>query len=592
MSISSGERDFYGNPDVVEFVSSSTQRYKSVLVRVSKRRKKSSTFESRRRKWRMDELCSKQTANQTHIKQEDTGDKEHEVLVEEAYSVKLPTGYLGYLTHIKEEKTEDTEWQLDIEDVNKTQTKDIKDTGWQPDKQEDMQRQQAYSEKQETHLPTWYPVNNTYNIGEQAADTSVVECPRSDKEVLPQTTVQSSTVQGDSHMAEHTFICWKCGYRAAERSLMYKHMTQHTGEKPYKCDQCDYSAEQKSQVDQHVMANHTGDKSYMCGDCGYRTAFSAVMLSCHATSGLKRTHTGEKVTGEQLSFKCDHCDFSAPGRRDRDQHVMQKHTGEKPYMCGECGYRTAVKSHLSRHMKIHTGEKPYKCDQCDYSAAQKYQVDQHVTRKHTGEKPYVCEDCGYRTAQSSNLYLHRRKHTGEKPYKCDQCDYSAARKHHLDQHLAKHTGEKPYMCSVCGLRMADSGNLSRHMKTHTGEKPYKCDQCDYSAAKKRLLDEHVMTKHTGEKPYICVECGYRTAGSAAFSRHKRTHTGEKSYMCEECGFRTATSWNLSQHKKTHTGERPYKCDQCDYSAAQKGNLDQHVIAKHITVKPYMSVDFR
>ncbi|KAI8493369.1 hypothetical protein Bbelb_287660 [Branchiostoma belcheri] len=58
----------------------------------------------------------------------------------------------------------------------------------------------------------------------------------------------------------------------------------------------------------------------------------------------------------------------------KDQAAAQvnlNNAGEKPYMCGECGYRADCKSHLSRHMRTHTGEKPYKCDQCDYSAAQK-----------------------------------------------------------------------------------------------------------------------------------------------------------------------------------------------------------------------------
>ncbi|XP_035689518.1 zinc finger protein 300-like [Branchiostoma floridae] len=68
----------------------------------------------------------------------------------------------------------------------------------------------------------------------------------------------------------------------------------------------------------------------------------------------------------------------------------------------------------------------------------------------TGDKPYMCGECGYRAARKSLLSEHTRTHTGEKPYKCDQCDYSAARKSNLNQHLAMHTGDKPYMCGECG----------------------------------------------------------------------------------------------------------------------------------------------
>ncbi|XP_078581187.1 uncharacterized protein LOC144864734 [Branchiostoma floridae x Branchiostoma japonicum] len=111
---------------------------------------------------------------------------------------------------------------------------------------------------------------------------------------------------------------------------------------------------------------------------------------------------------------------------------------DKPYMCGECGYRTDRESHLSQHTRTHTAEKPFKCDQCDYSAALKSTLVKHL-RTHTGEKPYMCGECGYRAAQKSSLTKHMTTHTGDKPYKCDQCSFSSTLKCHLNKHIAKHT---------------------------------------------------------------------------------------------------------------------------------------------------------
>lgn len=45
-------------------------------------------------------------------------------------------------------------------------------------------------------------------------------------------------------------------------------------------------------------------------------------------------------------------------------------------------------------------------------------------RQHTGEKPFMCEHCDYRTGDHNSLRRHRMRHTGAKPYKCPHCPYA------------------------------------------------------------------------------------------------------------------------------------------------------------------------
>ena len=68
--------------------------------------------------------------------------------------------------------------------------------------------------------------------------------------------------------------------------------------------------------------------------------------------------------------------------KNLEKHIETHETGKMKNECTVCGKFFIRNALLDRHMRVHTGEKPFACPHCGYRSNQKYNLKTHITKNH------------------------------------------------------------------------------------------------------------------------------------------------------------------------------------------------------------------
>ena len=179
--------------------------------------------------------------------------------------------------------------------------------------------------------------------------------------------------------------------------------------------------------------------------------------------------------------------------------------------CSLCKKSFSTQGNLRNHiMTIHENNRPFKCPfpGCtkNYSIQSRLQV--HY-RTHTGNKPFICKECGKAFNEKGNLKTHERFHSEQRPFKCNYCNKTYKTNGHLKDHIEiQHMKIRKFICSYCNKKFGRISTLKAHIRTHTGEKNYKCkiEGCNKCFAEKGNMEIHYkrhLKRIMNQKNYNC-----------------------------------------------------------------------------------------
>ena len=86
-------------------------------------------------------------------------------------------------------------------------------------------------------------------------------------------------------------------------------------------------------------------------------------------------------------------------------------------------------------VSVHEKKRKFRCQVvgCDRAFHFKYDLSAHM-RRHTGDKPYRCDQCGFRTTTANGLRTHKISHSDARPYTCEHCGATYKQTKHLNRH--------------------------------------------------------------------------------------------------------------------------------------------------------------
>jgi len=200
------------------------------------------------------------------------------------------------------------------------------------------------------------------------------------------------------HNKERNHVCTQCGKAYTSKCVLDEHIREiHTGDSLHICPHCGKRVSSQKRLTSHENSHKI--RALSCTLCD-KIYVSRVGLNSH----IRRVHNGERP------FSCSQCQKKFRDKTEMNRHMVT-HTREQAYECKHCDKKFGIKTSRDRHTnKLHVSEERNQYPHCVMNLTQKRSPTLHLGLLHSGECPYVCGQCESRFSDATLLGKHLQTH--------------------------------------------------------------------------------------------------------------------------------------------------------------------------------------